>query len=308
LIFISLSILSCTNTPKENKYVIGIINPNPKLIAVTNGFKSEMTGHGYIEGENITYVNVDNSGEIDSALLDFKEQTVDLVLTFTTPATKKAKNALKGTGIPVVFTSFDPVRGGIVKSLSNQEENITGIKVGGNTQKALEWLLAISPETRRILVPVKFDTKAASLSLAALKEGAAKLKVDLIVSNVETIEDLQATLSSMPEDVGAIFILNSIFIVTNLDLIVETAIKHKIPTGGGSGQYKNGLTITYGRSHKRSGENAGRLAHKILHGTPASSLPIETEDFFLGINLRTARASGLKIPYFVLDQADFIIR
>jgi putative ABC transport system substrate-binding protein len=301
-----MSIVSCKKEPR--KYVIGIINPNPKLNAVVEGFKSGMTGYGYVEGENTTYIPVYDLKGIDPALLDFKEKKVDLVLTFTTPATKKAKKAMEGTGIPVVFTSFDPVRGGIVKSLLHPEENITGIKVGGNTQKALEWLLAISPEARRILVPVKYDTKAASLSLAELKKAAAKFKVDLIISKVETIEDLKATLSSMPEDVDAIFIVRSIFVVSNLEMIVETAIKRKIPTGAGPSQYINGVTITFGRSYKRSGEQVSRLAHKIFQGTPATILPVETVEFFLGINLKTAQASGLEIPDHILTQATYIVR
>jgi hypothetical protein len=46
-----------------------------------------------------------------------------------------------------------------------------------------------------------------------------------------------------------------------------------------------------------------------LHdGIPPANLPVETSVFFLGINLRTARAAGLEIPNDILQQADFIVR
>lgn len=306
-VFISLSVVSCTVEPK--KYVIAIINPNPGLNEVVEKFKSGLNGYGYVEGKNTTYIYVNNAREIDPALQEFKKNKVDLIFTLTTPATIKAKIAMEGTGIPVVFgTSYDPVKGGIVKSLLHQEENITGIKVGGGTQKALEWLLRIAPEVKRIFVPVKFDTEATSLSLEELKKIATKLKIELIISNIETLQDLKAALSSIPENVGAIFIVNSIFIVSNIDIIVETAIQRKLPTGAGMGQYKNGVTITYGQDYKHSGEQASRLADKILQGIPASSLPVETADYFLGINLKTAKAIDLEIPDDILIQADFVVR
>lgn len=309
-ILFSLSLISCISERAEDKkYVIGIINPNPRLMAVVAGFKTGMTGYGYVEAENMTYINISDSKKIDQALEDFKEKKVDLVLTFTTPATRKAKNSLKGTSIPVVFgTSFDPVSGGIVKSLTNKEENITGIKVGGNMQNALQWLMAISKGAKRVFVPVKFDTKAATLSLNELKEAAVKLDIDFVITELQTLQDLEHALSSMPEDIGSIFIVPSIFVVSNLNTVLDAAAKRKLPTGAGSGQYKNGVIITYGQNHKRSGEQAGRLAHKILQGTPASSLPVETADFFLGINLKTAQAIGLNIPYDIVDHADFIVR
>lgn len=306
---IPLSLTSCTKRDEDNKYVIGIMNPNPRLNMVVDGFKKGMAGYGYVENKNITYIIVNRAEDFDSSLKDFKNSNVNLVMTLTTPATKKAKIAMKGTDIPVVFgTSFDPVKSGIVKSLTHQADNITGIKVGGNTQKALDLLLAVSPGTKRVLVPVKFDTKAASLSLAELEEAAEKLRVDLLVSRVESLNDLQGALTSLPEDVDAVFIINSIFIVSNIKHIIEASIKLKIPVGAATHMAPHGGVISYSQRGERSGEQAGRLAHKILQGTPASRLPVETADFFLGINLKTAKAIGLEIPYDILDQADYVIR
>jgi putative ABC transport system substrate-binding protein len=230
-------------------------------------------------------------------------------MTLTTPVTKKAKKAMKGTGIPVLFgTAFDPVKSGVVKSLAHHSDNITGIKVGGNTQKALDLLIAIAPGTKRIFVPVKYDTQAASLSITELKSAAKTLKVDLLISEVSTLEELQAAFSSMPEDVNGIFIVNSIFIASNIKHIIDASIKIKIPVGAATHVYRHGAVVSYSQRGQHSGEQASRLAHKMLQGTPASSLPVETADFFLGINLKTANSIGLEIPYDILDQADFIIR
>ena len=307
LIFISLSILSCTRQPDKKKYLIGVINLNPRLSSVVEGFKEGMAENGYVEGKNVTYMHLKGPENIDTILRDLKAGKADLILAVSTPAMKKAQNAVRGTGIPIVGISFDPVRGGIVDSLVYKEENTTGIKVGESVQKALEWLLLIAPDTKRVFVPVKFDTEAAQLSLADLKDVAAKLNVDLLVSNVEGPDDLQAALSSIPEDVDAIFVLHSLLIVSNLDTVLETAVKRKLPTASGSGLYKYGVTVSYGQDHRHTGKQAGELAHKVLQGHPAASLPFKTADLFLGINLDNAKKIGLKIPEYILKQAEFII-
>lgn len=309
LILISLSALSCTEERPLKKYTVGIINPNSNLDPLVTGFKEGMTAYGYVEGENIEYIDVNNAADIDSAFKNFKNINTDLVLTVTTPPTKKAVNALKGTGIPVVFgTSFDPVRGGIVRSLTNQEGNVTGIKVGGNMSKVLEWLLAVSPDIKRVFVPVKFDTSAAKLSLEDLGKAADKLNIDLVISEVETLADLQNALTSMPEDINAVIIVHSIFVVTQFDTILTEAMKRNIPTGSGPRLSARGAIISYGQRQIHSGKRISRLVHKVLQGAPASSIPVELADFFLGINLKTAREIGIEVPRDILDQADFIVR
>jgi putative ABC transport system substrate-binding protein len=294
---------------EKKNFVIGIVNPNTGLRKITEGFISGMAEYGYIEGENVTYIKSYNPDEMDSALKYMVDKKVDLIFTVTTPATKKAQKATRGTNIPVVFGAvFDPVESGLVKSLHHPGGNITGIQVRGSTQKALEWLLAIVPDIKHIFVPVAFDTKAAYQSLADLKQGARKLDIKLTISEVYTLEELQGSLSHLPDDVDAIFILNSIFIVSNIRTIVDKAIELELPIGSGTGQYKNGVTITYGQKHFYSGRKASRLAHKILQGIAASDLPVEITDFFLGINLRTAEASNIEIPDDILQLADFIVR
>lgn len=187
-----------------------------------------------------------------------------------------------------------------------KKENTTGIKVGEGVKKALEWLLLIAPHTKRVFVPVKFDTRAAQSSLDDLKDASAKLHVDLLVTVVEGPDDLKASWSSIPKDIDAVFILHSLLIVSNPEAILETAAKGRLPTASGSGLYKHGVTISYGQDHGRTGQQASKIAHKVLQGYSAASLPFETADMFPGINLNNARTIGLEIPEHILKQAEIV--
>ncbi|SPQ00916.1 conserved hypothetical protein [Candidatus Sulfobium mesophilum] len=306
LIFISLSILSCRRQPVEKKYVIGVINLNPTMSSMVEGFKDGLAEKGCVEGKNVTYMQLKDLEDIDRVLRDLKVRKADLILAVTTPAMEKAQNAVRGTGIPIVGISFDPVRGGIVDSMAYKKENTTGIRVGGGVKKALEWLLLIAPHTKRVFVPVKFDTSAAESRLADLKDIATILNIDLLISNIEGRDDLRTALSSIPKDIDAEFIPHSLLIVSNLDAILETAVKRRLPTASGSGLYKYGVTVSCGQDHGHTGKQAAELANKVLKGRPAASLPFEAADLFLGINLDNAKKIGLDIPEHFLRQAEIM--
>jgi len=205
---------------------------------------------------------------------------------------------------------YDPVRSGVVKSLTEPGGNITGVQLRGSTQKSLEFLLAILPKAKHILVPVKFDTGGAPQSLEELKQNAVKFGLKLTVSEVNTVEDLRASMSSIPKDADALFMVHSWLVGSNMDIILENAIKQKVPVfSAGHVDYKNGVVLSYAPTDDRAGMQAARLADSILNrDTLPADLPVETADFLLGINLKTAQAMGLEIPNDILQQADFIVR
>jgi ABC-type uncharacterized transport system substrate-binding protein len=121
----------------------------------------------------------------------------------------------------------------VISIITQMAKIVRIIRVGGGVKKALKWLLLIAPHTKRVFVPVKFDTSAAESSLADLKDVATILNVDLLISNIEGRDDLRTALSSIPKDIDAVFIPHSLLIVSNLDTIVEAAVKRRLPTASG---------------------------------------------------------------------------
>jgi putative ABC transport system substrate-binding protein len=295
----------------KETYVIGFVNPNPEEKEGAQGFLANMPKHGYVEGKNVTYIKCETQDKkiIDAAIKDMVEKKVDLIFAMTTPAAQMAKKHTEGTNIPVVFVLYDAVSSDVAKSLIEPGGNLTGVQLRGSTEKSLEWLLAIVPRAKHIFVPVTFDTEGAKQSLEALKQAAAKLNLKLTISEIATVEELQASLSSMPKDTDVIFMLHTWLVGSNLDAVIDEAIKRKIPViSAGHVSYDDGVVISYGPIDDLSGAQAARLADKILRGTSTRDLPVETADFHLGINLKTAKAIGLEIPNDVLEQAAFVIR
>ena len=312
LLFVIGLMTGCENEHSRKNYTIGVVCLNGKLLSIVDGFKGRLAELGHVEGENITYLSecpLKDKSHIKSALDGLIAKKVDLLFTMSTPITKKALKATEGKEIPIVFTPvYNVVGSGLVDNLLNHGKNITGVQVRGSTPKTLEWLLTISPTVQNLLVPINEADPAAGFGLMDLQEAAEKLGVRLLIAKVSSTEELTAVLKHPPEKMDAIWILHGNYMVPRLHLYIEAATRYQVPLASPTAQYKQGVMITYGQRYERTGGQVGRLAHKLLHGVSPKDLPIETPDFFLGLNLKTAELAGISISDDVLRQAEDIAR
>ena len=141
-----------------------------------------------------------------------------------------------------------------------------------------------------------------------MQKTAASLGVKLFLVEVNNQSELDDALISLPDDIDSIFILHSIFISSNIEKLVRTAIDKKLLIGSAASKSDLGVTISYGMVPEKTGRQAARLANYILQGTKPADIPSEITDFFLGVNLQTAKAANIQIPADILQQADIIVR
>ena len=146
------------------------------------------------------------------------------------------------------------------------------------------------------------------MSLGDLKKTAKPLGIQVTVAELNTREELDGALGSIPAEVDAIFLVNSIFISTHSKEIAEAAIKKKLPTAASMGKCEEGIMLSYSTRHNQSGRQASRLAYQILQGENPGDIPAEIADFYLCVNLPTAEKIGMNISNNTLAQADEIIR
>ncbi|MBN1815313.1 MAG: ABC transporter substrate-binding protein [Anaerolineae bacterium] len=309
-VVLSLLLTACGGGQKT--YTIGVINIVPDLDNTLAGFKEGMTELGYIEGENVTYlyegVTVDMD-KLDSVAQGMVAADVDLILSITTPATQAAQRATADIDIPVVFVPVtDPVGAGLVSSLKQPGGNITGVTFGIQEGRRLEWLVQIVPTIEQIYVPYNPEDRSAVLALEMASATATKLDVELITREVHSPEQVMDAIEHVPEEADAIFFLPDSLVSARMSDHIKTAVELRLPTSGANTEaVKDGLLTSYGMEQTSSGKQAARLADQIFQGIKPADLPVETAEFYLAINLKTAEAIGLDISDEILLQADIII-
>ena len=91
--------------------------------------------------------------------------------------------------------------------------------------------------------------------------------------------------------------------------IAALAVKHRLPTVGLLPEFaQDGWLIGYGTSLTDQNRRAADFVDRILKGAKPADLPVEQPTkFYLAINLRTAKALGLRIPPPLLQRADQVI-
>ena len=312
VLVLSALLAACGGTTQAKTYTIGVVNYVPVLDQVLGGFKARMAELGYVEGKNVTYiyhgVTAPNPQAMESEVKSLLDQKVDMFLTMGTLPTLTAKSAVAGTDIPVVFAPvINPVEEGAVASISHPGGNVTGVQNGNTIAKAMEWLHKIAPQATKIYVIYNPKDEVALTSIKPLPEAARTLGLELVLNEAHNPEEALAAIKAMPKD-AALFLVPTPSL-NPMNPVIETAVKRGIAVGSTGGtDLQSGALITYAANFSAMGNQSARLADQILKGTKPADLPVETAEFFLSINLKTAKAIGLNIPAATLAQANTVLR
>jgi putative ABC transport system substrate-binding protein len=215
--------------------------------------------------------------------------------------------------IPVVFLVADPIGSGFVASLARPGGNATGLvsvedSVAG---KWLELLKELAPQTSR--VSLLFNPKTAPQSayyLKILEAAAPSLALKLKVVQVSNAGEIEAEIDQLAQQSNAgLVILPDIFTREQSDLIIVRTAQRRIPAVYPSAfSPRAGGLVSYGPDYFDLHRRAAAYVDRILKGAKPQDLPVQLPTKFqLVINLKTAKALGLKVPAVLLATADEVI-
>ena len=299
----------------QKVYRIGSLNTAEQFVNAFEGFKSRMAELGYVEGKNVRYdfYNAKGSNEALNAFAKkLAQDKVDMIVTSATSSTVAAAKATKGTSIPVVFLSAgNPEK--LVKSFAGSGSNLAGISSATLelTGKRLELLKEMVPSVNRITSidnpgGVNFQT-----NLREFREGAKRMGFTIREIEVRGREELQRALPTITaKTADAVFTPPESLITEHIEVIATHAVKNKLPVITSLlANVKKGCLATYAADYFALGRQGAVLADKIFKGTKPANLPIELPSkLSLVINLKTAKAIGLKVPREILLRADEVIQ
>jgi putative tryptophan/tyrosine transport system substrate-binding protein len=279
------------------------------------GFHQGLKEAGYVESQNVAIEyrwaqgHYDRLSEFAADLV--RRKVAVIVASGGDPSPQIAKAATQK--IPIVFGMFgDPVREGLVGSLSRPGGNATGVTIFGPAAvtKRLQLLHELVPQATIITFLMNPKNPNGNLEMSTAQEAATALGRQIVVLNASSESELDTAFASMAQQrIGALLGASDPFLFNRRDQIVSLAARHAIPAiyylrdfarAGGLMTYGNSLTDMY--------RLVGVYAGRILKGEKPTDLPVaQSTKFEFVINLQTARALGIEVPNSMQLLADEVI-
>jgi putative ABC transport system substrate-binding protein len=279
------------------------------------GYRHGLTDAGYVEGQNVAidyrWAN-GHYGELPALAADLVARRVAVIAAVGGNAPALAAKAATAD-IPIVFVSGgDPISGRLVSSLNRPGGNVTGVSWVA-TQLNAKRLDLIHQFVGKVVVigalvnPTYPDIE---VQLRELQDAGAAIKQEIRVVRAATVDEIEAAFASFAQlRAGAVIVANDPFFTISRDRIVAEAARRAIPTIYFTREFvAAGGLLSYGTSLTEAMRQGGIYTGKILDGAKPADLPVlQASKFELVVNLRTAKALGLKVPSTLLAIADEVM-
>jgi putative ABC transport system substrate-binding protein len=297
--------------------VIGFLHPaSPDAFPDRlRGFRQGLKDTGYVEGENATiiYRFAENQIERLPAMAgELVRSQVAVIAAANSPAALAAKAAT--TTIPIVFiTPEDPVRLGLVPSLSRPGGNLSGINLlSGELQaKRLELLRQLVPRVARVAVLVnQANVENTETTIRDVEAAARDIGLQIQVLKASSSGEINAAFATLArEQVDALFVGTDPFFTSRRVQLAILAARHSIPSTYGTREtVEVGGLMSYGANIPDAWRQAGAYVGRIIKGAKPADLPVvQSTKLEFVINLSTAGALGLAVPPSMLASADEVI-
>jgi putative ABC transport system substrate-binding protein len=278
------------------------------------GLRAGLRDLGYVEGRNtvIEFRWAEGVARMTELAAELVHLDVDVIFATSSTEVEAARQATQT--IPIVFaTHADPVAVGHVASLPRPGGNITGLSVLQTdlTAKALEILKEAVPHATRFGVLFSTAAPGSGPALHAAEAAGDGLGVKLYTAPLRAVKDFEGAFANVArERVDAVLVMPSALTVRSEPaLLAELALKDRLPTmfGARENVVAGGL-MSYSPDHRDLTRRAAAYIDKILKGAKPADLPVEqASEYQLIVNLKTAKALGLKLPELFLLRADEVI-
>jgi putative ABC transport system substrate-binding protein len=286
---------------------LGSPKPDAGYVAM---FRQGLATAGFTEGRTVRieyrWAN-DQGRRLPPLAAELVQRQVTVIVALGDPAILAAKAAT--STIPIVFgLGADPIKFGLVASLSRPGGNMTGVSLLSSdlTGKRLDLLCEIAPSATTVAYITDPRARDADEPMKSIALGR-----QAIILEARNARDIDAAFTTLVEHgAGALVVGPHILFETNSQRIVELAARHQIPTiYHGRWIVVAGGLVSYTADSAAAARQIGyHYVAQILRGAKPADLPVQLPTKFeLVINLTAAKTLGLEIPATLLARADEVL-
>jgi len=313
LVFLLLA-LAPPGAAAEKVWRVGLLASSPPSSGLSSWqgeALSVLAENGYRVGKNLELVERYSEGQaarLPRLAEELGGMRLDAIVAITDASVAAVLAATQTT--PIVMVGDDPVASGFVQSLAHPGGRVTGIAfrtIEGDA-KRLELLKEAFPGARRFgYLGMSYQSGAKSTAMA---RAAARLDVELRMHWIDDPADPVAAFSAMREEgVAAAVISATQPFAAHASLLAASAANNRVPViCEWDYMARAGCAFGYGHDLRAAQRRLGEFVVRILKGAQPAELPVEQSDVWkLTVNLRTAKALGVKFSDNVLSLADEVI-
>jgi putative ABC transport system substrate-binding protein len=282
---------------------------------LVDAFRQALGESGLVEGQNIAieFRWADGQlGRLPELAVDLVGRNVTVIFAGASDVQIRAVKAAVTTTPLVIATGGDPVALGLVASLNRPGGNVTGVTVISDAlwPKRLELLRELIAPMPLVALLVNPDNLTAEPARRDFHAAARGIKQDVLVLNARSEADFEKAFAILLDKrAGGLVVADDALFQNRRDVLVSLAALRKIPAIYGRREYPaSGGLMSYGASTLDQYRQSGIYVGRILKGAKPADLPfLQPTKFELVINLKTAKALGLKVPLTLQVAADEVI-
>jgi putative tryptophan/tyrosine transport system substrate-binding protein len=294
--------------------LIGYVSSASADASYMAAFRQGLADLGYTDGRNVTVEFHWAEGRFErlpALLADLIQRRAAVIAVGGVTSGLAAKAAT--TTIPIVFLGADdPVKFGLVTSLSRPGGNATGLNLLTSelTTKRLELVRGLVSTASVIAVLVNPRSPESEPQSRDIERAAGAVGQQIRILNASNHQDIDAAFATLVKPLdAALLVTNDALFTSSRDQIVALAANRAIPTIYDRRAWvEAGGLMSYGTHYLDGHRRLGVYTAKILNGAKPAELPVEqSTKFELVINGKTAKTLSLDVPDRLLAIADEVI-
>ena len=282
--------------------------------AYLEAFRKGLREFGHVDGQNISIAYRASEGSearLPALAAELVRLKVEVIVTGGPQATLAAKQA-SGAVAVVMTNDTDPVGAGLVASLARPGGNVTGLTNISSevSSKRLEMLKEIVPRLGHVVAFGNATIPGNAQAVRSMQAAARAMGLRLQYHELQSLDDIENAFKALAKERAQALVVFQNFVVSlHSARFLELVAKSRLPAIYGNQQLlEAGGLMSFGPSFFEQYRRAAIYVDKILKGAKPADLPVEQPtQFELAINLKTARALGLRIPNTILVRADKVI-
>lgn len=292
----------------ERRVVIFQFSDMPLLEDTVHGAANELQRQAAVAGLTLHLERRNAHGDFPTGQTIAKELAgggFDLILTVSTIALQAV--AAHNRSTPHVFAAVtDPVKAGVISSFTGHPPHLTGLATPQPVAATIALLRRLFPSAKTIGILYNPSEANSEICTAMAREAATRYGFRLLERTVAGPNEVEENFRALLRDEPDLFLTSGdVTVNTATPVLAKTLRQRKIPYATNNPpDIRHGVLLTLGADYRQVGEEAARLAARILTGENPAAIPvIRFTPENLGLNLRLAREYGLTIPEEIRQRA-----